>query len=228
MGRHDRAFRSLMNEEGATQALLEAMLPRRFLRRVVGAPQRMPEHFVDEALRVGVADQLLRWRLRGGRAAYVYCIVEHKRTRERFGLLQLLRYQALLYARLAKHAKKDEQLPMVVTLVVFNGATRWQGPRRFTELTRPPPELRRYALDFEVLLLDLGATRVERLTRHSRLKGGLLALKTAAVPTAAQAPLVHEALRLLREDPSTLETCSIPPAVRARRNRERVPTASAG
>lgn len=56
------------------------------------------------------------------------------------------------------------------------------------------------------LELDLGATRVELLTRHRTLKGGLLALKTAAATVAEQTPLVREALRLLREDPSTLQT----------------------
>lgn len=194
-----------MAEEGAAQALLEAMLPRAFLRRVVGAPQRLPEHFVDERLRVGVADQLLRWQLHDGRNAYVYCLVEHKRTRERFGLVQLLQYQALLYPRLRKEARSG-RLPTVVTLLVFNGTTRWRGPTRFIELTRPPRELRRFALDFGVLLLDLGATRVERLTSHPTLRGGLLALKSATAAPRAQQRLVREAIRLLREDPSTLTT----------------------
>jgi hypothetical protein len=38
------------------------------------------ESFVDEAMRGAVADVVLRVPLRGGDAAHVYCLVEHKRT----------------------------------------------------------------------------------------------------------------------------------------------------
>ena len=207
VGRHDKAFRALMEEAGAAQALLEALLPRRFLRRVIGTPQRLSEHFVDESLRMGVADQLLRWRLRGGRAAYVYCIVEHKRSQRRLGLGQVVRYQLMLYARLHREAERSGgDLPAVVTLVVYNGERRWRGPTRFVELVRPPPELRRYVLDFEVLLLDLGATDLDKLTTHPALKGGLLALKAAAAPRHRKYALVRKALRLMKEDPSTLRS----------------------
>lgn len=195
-----------MAEAGAAQALLEALLPPAFLRRVVGQPQRLPEHFIDESLRASVADQLLRWKLRSGRAAYVYCLVEHKRTRERFGLVQLLRYQALLYAQLAKHVRERQELPTVLTVVVFNGKSRWAGPRRFHELIKPPKELRRFALDFEAILLDLSRVSVERLTTHQTLRGGLLALKTASVGPERQLPMVRRALKLLAADRSTLST----------------------
>ncbi|MFO0598359.1 MAG: Rpn family recombination-promoting nuclease/putative transposase [Myxococcaceae bacterium] len=206
MGRHDHAFHSLMAERGAARALLEAVLPRALLKRVVDGPHRLPTHFIDESLRESVADQVLRWRLDTGESAFAYIIVEHKRRQRRFDLVQLLRYQALLAANLSRQLEPTQGFPTIITVVVFNGAERWSGPRRFQDLTQPPRELRRFAIDFEPLLLDLGALDVESLTRHRKLRGGLLALKTATVRGDEQLALVTRAIRQLKEDPSTLRT----------------------
>jgi predicted transposase YdaD len=195
-----------MAEDGVAEALVRERLPRALVRRMVGPPERLPESFIDESLRASVADLVLRCRLRGGRDAYVYCVIEHKRTSERFALLQVLRYLTMAYARLFKERRGARVLPNVVALLVYNGTARWRGPRRFTDLTRPPPSLRRYSLDFEVVLLDVGAVPNARLSRHRTLRAGLLAFKASTVAPQRQPPFIRSVIAALRDDPSTFKT----------------------
>jgi hypothetical protein len=177
-----------MAEDGVAEALVRERLPPALVRRIVGPPERLPESFIDESLRASVADLVLRCRLRGGRVAYVYCVVEHKRTHERFALIQVLRYLTMAYARLFKERRRERTLPNVIALLVYNGSARWRGPRRFTELTRPPPSLRRYSLDFEVVLLDVGAVPNAQLSKHRTLRAGLLAFKASTVAAEHSRP----------------------------------------
>ena len=82
VGAHDKAFRKLMKEKGVADALLRERLPRALVRRFAGPPQLLSESFVDDRLKGAFADVVIRVPLRGGDDAYVYCLVEHKRTSE--------------------------------------------------------------------------------------------------------------------------------------------------
>jgi hypothetical protein len=204
VGIHDKAFKALMAEPGALEALLRERLPRRLVRRFAGPPRRLSETFIEPSLRAAMADVVAEVELRGGERALVYCLIEHKRRRERYALVQMLRYEALLYTQLEKQAKGGK-LPPVIGLLVYNGSAPWTGPRRFSALVDAPDRLGGLVLDFRVAVLDLGSVGAASLSRHPTLKGGLLALKAAAeVEPGAQLALIKEAISLLAEDDSTL------------------------
>jgi len=74
VGLHDKAFRKLMKEEGAAEALLRERLPHALVSRFAGPPEQSSESFIDEALRGAVADVVLRVPLTGGGEASVYCL----------------------------------------------------------------------------------------------------------------------------------------------------------
>lgn len=195
-----------MAEPGVAEALLRERLPRSLVEDLVGAPEALPEHFIDESLRASIVDQVLRMRMRGGKVTYVYCLIEHKRTHEALVLVQILHYVAMLYKRLAKKKRRSERLPPVVALLVYNGEPRWRGPRRFSDLVGNHPALKRFCVDFEVILVDVGAESPEKLSSNRLLKGGLLALKSAAVPPRRQATVIRQVIKALEDDPSTLRT----------------------
>ncbi len=192
-----------MREKGAAQALLEERLPRATVRRFAGPPVAVPETFVDQALRASVTDLLLRQPLRGGEEAFVYCLVEHKRTDAATVMPQLLRYLSAIYERLAR-THRGGAIPPVVPIVVYNGIKRWRGPRRFSDVLDAAPELKRLTVDFGMVLLDLGAEPIARLSKNRTLRGGLLGLRVAAAPPAKQAAVVLKAVEALSEDPSTV------------------------
>ena len=200
MGAHDKAFRRLMKEKGAAEALLRERLPAALVRRLAGPPESISESFVDDGLKASFVDVLLRVPLLGG-AAFVFCLVEHKRTETAFALVQVLKYLAAVYAHLAPAHKKGP-LPTVVPMLIYNGESRWKGPRRFSELL--DEGLRRFSVDFKVVLIDLGAEPVRSLSSNPILRGGLLALKAAATRRDRFEPVVKQMLGTLDNERSTL------------------------
>lgn len=203
MGPHDKAFKKLLKERGVAEALLRERLPAALVRRFVGHPEHLSESFINEALHGQVADVLLRVELEGGEVTYVYCLIEHKRTAGRFVLVQVLGYLAALYAQLAK-GHRAGPLPTVVPLVIYNGDAPWSGPVRFSELLDAPARVKRLTVDFEVLLVDVGAVPAAQLSAHPTLRGGLLALKAAATPLPKLDAVLREMMRTLSHDESTL------------------------
>lgn len=203
MGAHDKAFRRLMKEDGAAEALLRERLPRGLVRRFAGPPEQLSESFIDEKLDGQVADVVFRVPLRGGTHAFVYCLVEHKRTEDRFVLVQVLRYLTALYDQLSR-TKGLTSLPAVVPLLVFNGERRWRGPRRFSELIDAPPATKRLTIDFEVVVIDLGAESIDHVAKHPTLRGGLLGLKAAATRKEELPSVLTPMFQSLAHEPSTL------------------------
>jgi len=199
---HDRVFRELLQQPDAVEALLHERLPPRTVARFAGPPELLPGTFVDEAFRSSAADVLVRVPLVRGETAWIYCLIEHKRTSEARVFLQLLRYLAAIYAKLGKRYPPGD-LPVVVPLVVYNGVRRWSGPRRFSELLSADRATRRLTLDFPAIFVDLQREPAETLSSHPVLRGGLLGLKVAAVSPRRQKVLIPQTLRVLAVDPPT-------------------------
>lgn len=193
-----------MKEKGVAEALLRERLPASLVGRFAGPPELLSESFVDDGLKGSVADLVLRVRLKGGRTACVYCLLEHKRTQEALLLVQVLRYVTAIYAQLAR-AGRGPPLPMVVPLIIYNGDAKWTGPRRFSELVDTSPQLKGLTVDFGVVLVDVGAESARRLSSHKTLKGGLLGLKAAATPPERLEAVIAQMVGALADDPSTLK-----------------------
>jgi predicted transposase YdaD len=203
VGTHDRVFRALLQDKKVAEALLRERLPANTVRRFAGPPEVLPTSFIDRALKEGVGDVLLRVPLRDGDNAYVYCLVEHKRTGEREVMLQLLGYLSALYQRLAREFP-TQRLPGVVALVVYNGTGPWMGPRRLSDLIDATPDVKGLTLDFGLVIVDLRREAPEELAHDQTLRGCFMALKVAATPPGERSTLLQQAVRTLRADPSTL------------------------
>ncbi|MBL8913939.1 MAG: Rpn family recombination-promoting nuclease/putative transposase [Archangium sp.] len=206
MGIHDQTFRAFAAARVFLDAFLREQMAPSLVRQFAGPAEVVSDRFVDQHLKGTIADLVVRIPLRGGRFAFVYILLEHKRTQDRALAVQLLKYQASLYAWLAKQQVEGQPTPFVVTLVVYNGVAPWKLGRRFSEILGIPPENRGEALDFKVHVLDLASLRAASLSKHRVVRGALMALKVATLKRQAQQPLMREALRVLTDDHSTLAT----------------------
>mgnify|MGYP002377045160 CR=1 FL=1 len=199
MGAHDKAFRRLLKEPGAAEALLRERLPRQLVRRMAGPPVLLSESFIDDSMKGSFADAVLSVPLRQADEALVYCVVEHKSVREPRALVQMLRYLAAVYAWLDRKTSRGP-LPLVVPMLVYSGRRRWSGPRRFHELLDVTPALAALPLDFGVVMVDVAAEPLDALSRHPILKGGLLALRAAATPVPELEPVLDGVLHSLTDE----------------------------
>ncbi|UEM01535.1 Rpn family recombination-promoting nuclease/putative transposase [Skermanella rosea] len=182
--RHDHFFKRLLEQPGTAGALLRERLPPE-IAKLLGPdePVLVQGSFVDRELREYRTDRLYRVRLRDGREAYLYVLIEHKAAPDPRVGLQLLGYMTQFWLSWDKGEGKAKDgklrpLPLLFPLVVYHGAAEWGVPLSFAEAVDLDDEtLRPYLLDFRYSLTDLGRIDDAGLSRQKELRIGLLLLK---------------------------------------------------
>ena len=202
MGPHDKLLRRLMRERGVAEALLRERLPPALRSRLAGPPELLAESFIGASMRGVMADVVLRAPLVDGTHAVVYCVVEHKRSEHPRALLQVLEYVNALNQHLGR-VTPPGPLPPVVPILIHNGATRWRGPTRFSDLVADSAWARPYALDFEVVLVDVAAEPMKRLSAHPTLRGALQGLRASSFSGRRLVRAVAQTLSSFKGDEST-------------------------
>lgn len=175
---HDLFFKSLVGRRKVAVQFLKSYLPVevaaafdwRTLERVDGS-------FVTEELSEHFSDLIYRVKLKKGEAVYVYVLLEHKSTPEKWVALQLLDYIVALWQR-AKDSG-EPQLPMVIPVVFYHGRRHWNVGTKLSDLMPgvAQTQWRRFVPDFEYHLCDLSSYEDEEIVGASGLQSGLLLLK---------------------------------------------------
>ena len=168
---HDNFFRALMERPKAAGALLRERLPPTIAKQLIGDPVLVDGTFVDENMRKSQSDRLFQVALRGGRSAFIYCLVEHKSAPDPRVALQLLRYLVRVWERLDRQAKGKGLLPPILPLVVYHGEPQWSTPTRFSSMLAATEEMRPHLLDFPFGLLDVGQVEDDKLSNEEELGG---------------------------------------------------------
>lgn len=138
----------------------------------------MEGSFVDAALKDFFSDRLFELTLKSGDSLFVYCLVEHKSSPEPRVALQVLRYLVEVWEQLARRTKG--QLPQVVPMLVYHGERPWALAPSFQALVEQrTPQLGVRPLDFELVVVDVGALEDDALSADPTLRAGLLGLKYA-------------------------------------------------
>ena len=198
---HDHFFRELLGDPVIAQSFFEHYLPPEIAGELDLSAPPEPERdvFVDDDLKEHFADLLYRVRLAAGAEAYVFILLEHKSTPDKWVALQTLRYQVQLWTRL--HEQGATVLPPIYTVVVYHGAARWNVPRNFQALTGLPTDSRfgKFVPEFEYHLVDLATLDDTQLRGLVYLQAGLWALRSS-VTEQAKARLADVLRLLLPED----------------------------
>ena len=182
--RHDQFFKLLLDQPGAAGTLLKERLPAEVADRLgPDAPELVNTSFVDGELREYRTDRLYRVRIRDGRHAFIFVLVEHKSSPDPDVGLQLLVYMVRIWEWWLRHAGAGaddgrRRLPLIMPLVVYHGRSEWQVPLSFADaLDFDDEALRPHVLDFRYSLADLGRIDDAVLSRQKALRIGLLILK---------------------------------------------------
>ncbi|MGV9638420.1 Rpn family recombination-promoting nuclease/putative transposase [Nocardia rhamnosiphila] len=179
---HDAYFRKVMSRPANAASELRAALPESISTRLDWAAlQLQPGSFVHSDLRNRFSDLLFRTRL-DGHPAYVYLLMEHQSSSDRFMAFRMLEYMVAIWRQYLIDNEKAKTLPAIIPLVVHNTAdgTRW-SPAHPTELAdlldldsaaraALGPHLPRlkFLLD-DIAVLDLAALRERDLTPEARV-----------------------------------------------------------
>lgn len=189
-GPHDAFFRGIMaqpdNAAGEIRAKIIEEIGEQFSARIHWQElELMPNNFIHSDLRDRYGDLLYRTRL-DDRPAFVYILLEHQSSTDRFMAFRILDYMVGIWRQYLAddHHKQDGAgrglLPAIIPLVVHNSprGRRWSAPTELAELLDVDPDTRtalgpylprlRFLLD-DVTKIDLDALRRRELTSAARV-----------------------------------------------------------
>ena len=125
----------------------------------------------------------LRFRLKAGRDAFAYVLMEHKSSPDPGARLQLLRYVVRMLVHWYDQNKQQLPLPPVLPLLAHQGPEGWTLSCEFSDLFGSVPEpLRPYLPSFRHALVDLPLIDDQALSAEARLRAFLKALKYSRRP----------------------------------------------
>ena len=112
------------------------------------------------------------------RRVFLYVLLEHQSSADRWMLLRLLRYMLRIWEWFLTNTPKAKRLPAIIPLVLAHGERRWNVPMEFLMLMDLPEEARdlvspfvpnfRYALD-DLARVDDVALLGRAMTEHAKL-----------------------------------------------------------
>lgn len=177
---HDAYFRHVLARPADAASELRAALPEALTRRIDwNRLQLQPGSFVSTELRSRYSDLLYRTHL-DGHTAYIYLLIEHQSSSDRFMPLRLLEYLVNIWNQHRDHHPKARTLPAVIPLVVHSNSTgqAWNAPTEISDLIDLDPGTRdilqphlprlRFLLD-DIAATDLTALRARDLTPATRV-----------------------------------------------------------
>ena len=164
---HDHLFRSVFGEgkEHEAASLLQACMPQAISDALVWSSLRWQSvSFIDGRLRDSESDLLYAIRRKAdGASAWLYVLLEHQSTPDRWLRLRLLKYSIRIWERDRDRRPQDERLRPIIPLVLYQGRRVWREALEFAELfseaAREWPGVPRY----EHLLIDQTQVGAEEL-----------------------------------------------------------------
>ena len=139
MKKHDRSYRLIFSQPRMIEDLLRGFVREPWIEKLdFTTLERVNSSHVAENLQGRDGDVVWRLRQRGDPSTLVYVLVEFQSEAERFMALRQSVYQGLFYQQLVKQGEltPDGLLPLVLSIVIYNGKGDWRAPRELAELIR--------------------------------------------------------------------------------------------
>ena len=174
---HDALFRALTQDARRADQLVRGYLPPEVGALLSGEPARLlADTFVSGWLRTTQADRLLAMRLKDGRPAFIYVLLEHKSTVDAGTPLQLLGYMVEVWKRYASESG-SRSLPPIIPLVFYHGEGRWTVPVSVLDMVEAPAALAGFVRSLSYIVHDLGEVEFQRLSPDPGVRAVLGLLK---------------------------------------------------
>ncbi len=140
---HDAIVKRTFSKPEAAAVELRAALPPALTTRIDWDSLRVESgSFIDPKLKPIHNDILYSVSLREStQRVLIYVLVEHQSTPDRMMAVRLLSYVSHLYDRYLGEHKGAESIPMLVPLLLYQGAGGWTMPTRLSELLDVPQDL---------------------------------------------------------------------------------------
>lgn len=190
---HDAFFKAIFGQAEHAAGCFRAHLPAPLLASLdLSSATLLPGTLVGEDLESRHSDLLWQVRARQG-PALVFLLFEHQRTTDPLMPYRLLEYAVGAWRRwladpAAARVRREsrQRIPPVVPLVLHQGARRWTGPRRLSDLyggaAHEREALRPWAPELVPLIIELSQVADEALATTALGRLALLLMKHIDAP----------------------------------------------
>ena len=150
---HDKYFRTMLSNKDVARDFLEWHLPSFIKDKIdLNSVEPQKDSFVDDNFKKLETDILFSLNF-NQEPGYIYTLVEAQKKPDKFMPLRLLKY---LIAIMEHHIKnnKDEKLPTIYPLILYQGQELWNHTTNFFELFLEP-DLTKQILNNDFQLVDI-------------------------------------------------------------------------
>lgn len=138
---HDHLVRAVFGRSEEAVAHLRAFLPGEVLENLdLSRLDLVPTSFVDQHHRLSEVDLLFRIGA-ARRETFVYLLMEHQSSQQRFMALRLLSYLVAIWEWWKADHAEARNLPVILPLVLHHGSRPWTAPKVLSELLDADDEL---------------------------------------------------------------------------------------
>lgn len=163
---HDHAFKSAMSEIRVARDFLTHYLPEKIKNTInLDSLKLCSGSYIDAELKKSETDILYEAQSLSGGKNYLYCLFEHKSKPEKWLALQLLKYKSRIWDAYLKQNSKANKLPLIVSIVLYNGHKAYYYPTQLDELFHNKDLAREYL--FSCQLVDLNNISDDVLRKHT-------------------------------------------------------------
>ncbi len=186
MSTHDSAYKQLFSHPEMVTDLLRGYVEEEWVAQLdFTTLEQVASSFVSDDYREREDDII--WRVRWSeRWLYLYLLIEFQSTVDRFMAVRLMVYVGLLYQDLIQAGRpaRNERLPPVLPIVLYNGEERWWARTDLADLMEEqlPTTLAQFQPSLRYLLLDEGCYADHLLPTTKNLASALFGLENSRGP----------------------------------------------
>ena len=211
MPAHDNAYKNFFSHPQTVQDLLRGFVGEDWVELLdFDTLEKVNGSYVTDDLRDKEDDLIWRIRMKGNEHGkdtdwiYVYLLLEFQSRVDKFMAVRVMTYIGLLYQDLIKSKKikgqgkgkgKNQKLPPVFPLVLYNGLKPWRAEREVENLIEAVPKsLAAYRPSLRYFLLDEGAVGEEKLNQEGNAVARLIEIEKTTDPVKLP-PLLKKLLK---------------------------------
>ena len=133
--RHDLFFRKAMSNKLASREFMNSHLPETLKKLVDTSSLHLEqESFVEDELKNSISDVLFSVKLNDGSDGYIYILLEHQSSSDKWMALRLQKYMINVCDKHLADNPEAKKLPLVYPMVFYNGKGRYRSERNFWNL----------------------------------------------------------------------------------------------
>jgi predicted transposase/invertase (TIGR01784 family) len=136
----------------------------------------LKDTYIDKELSEHFSDILYKIKI-SGKNSYIYLLFEHKSYQDEWIGFQLLRNMIKIWEGYKKQNKRAKKLPIIVPLVIYHGAEKWNVENSITPLFEEIPGTKPYIPDFKAEVFDISHIPDDRIKGEILLRVHLLIQK---------------------------------------------------